>query len=424
MPVPSLCGSPEPELDVTAPRISDGYHNHGHVLSTKSKALQRDTFFFAPSAMHPTDLVLGFNQKLTPLSMAKLKRWVHLMSGKENIEFYVCPVTMERRGIMSYGISPSGPIVESSIEPLPSGNYGWYGNRTLKMSGLVDLTGIDPAMRNWSFEYNATVMEEQRLLDDQWHWQKLVDLYTFPSDVEQAVLSRDIQRCRLTQTTTDVMSTWIVPPPWAWATVKARDVEDLDSAPFIVPANAFVLHKDLKVHFYNHNFAVDADEDYRIVVFRDMGDDQALLPTHLPRGSEHDDADAQFFRLHLRYSLNFMVLGGDVSETYPPSRILHLMYELGAGAQDAEMVSLSDSRWQSELGQAILADELEARASSLSNSDDSSLDDSESSPVDDSLEFDNSFPVIYWADNDARAADTVSTRALEQDEEGDFVIVT
>jgi hypothetical protein len=48
----------EPELDITAPPVSESYH-HGHVLSAKSRELQRDTFFFAPMGPHPARLVLG-----------------------------------------------------------------------------------------------------------------------------------------------------------------------------------------------------------------------------------------------------------------------------------------------------------------------------------------------------------------------------
>jgi hypothetical protein len=31
------------------------------------------------------------------------------------------------------------------------------------------------------------------------------------------------------------------------------------------------LRRDLKVHFYNHGFTVDADDNYRVVLLRDMG---------------------------------------------------------------------------------------------------------------------------------------------------------
>ncbi|KAJ6497935.1 hypothetical protein DFH09DRAFT_1103335 [Mycena vulgaris] len=85
--------------------------------------------------------------------------------------------------------------------------------------------------------------------------------------------------------------------------------------------------------------------------------EQALLPIHLPRRPEHDSADAEFFCLHLRCTLCFMLLGGDVSETYPPGRVLSIMEELGvSGDDDEEMVPLSDD---TELGKAILAAELQ-----------------------------------------------------------------
>jgi hypothetical protein len=55
------------------------------------------------------------------------------------------------------------------------------------------------------------------------------------------------------------------------------------------------------------------------------------------------------------------------------------MEGLGVNGPDAEMVPLSDSRWRPELGQAILADELESRAHfSLYESDES---DSEYNPT-------------------------------------------
>jgi hypothetical protein len=114
----------------------------------------------------------------------KLQRWAHLISGREEEEFYLCPVAVKRIGIMSYSIFPSGPIVEpASIEPLPTGNYGWYLDRMnstgcfkknlsdffsageLNDTEFVDLTGVDPAMRNRSFEFSVAFMKGQRLCD-------------------------------------------------------------------------------------------------------------------------------------------------------------------------------------------------------------------------------------------------------------------
>ncbi|KAJ6457512.1 hypothetical protein C8R47DRAFT_1247232 [Mycena vitilis] len=385
---------PQAEADVaTLPSASEVLH--AHVLSTKSTELHATHFSSHQLAPSPPALYLvcatvlahqrsrfihfhfqGLNQKLTPISSAKLRRWAILLSGRKDLVFFICPVILKSMGAMRYSISPCGPIVDpTSTEPLPPGSRGlWLVRQSyeyllnlctkshpfsageLTDTGFEDLTGVDYDMRNKSFEFNVTYMEEPSLLD----------LYKFPPDIIQTVGVRDNQRCRVTGSTDDVMPTWIVPPPWAWAAVNinAGDPEDLDPAAFVVPANAFILRRDLKVHFYNHNFAVDVDDGYRIVVLRDMGADHALLPACLVRRPDDDGADAEFFRLHLRYSLNFMLLGGDIVETYPTHRILRMMEELGLGGDsEAEMAPLGDKRWDTELGKAILAEEMRVRTS-------------------------------------------------------------
>ncbi|KAJ7718821.1 hypothetical protein B0H16DRAFT_1608318 [Mycena metata] len=351
---------------------------HGHFLSDKSAALQRDTFVFWADSYHPITLLFGFNQKLTPVSSAKLHRWVDVMSGRHQ-EFILGPVKVTPRGIMSYVASPDGPLIDpGSEEPLPPGNYAWYSDRNLTIPHtFFYLAAVQSSMRRDSFEYRVLEMGDD---------ERLCSLYKFPFGVEQAVHQRDAQQCRITGSTDKTMQTWIVPPPWAWAAVMSYDADSFDPTPFIVAANVITLRTDLKVHFYNHNFAVDADDNYRIVVFRDMGDVQSLLPTHLPRRSHDDPADAEFFRLHLRCTLNFMLLDGDISEKYPPHVILNMMEQLGVRGYDCEMVSLEDKRWQTDLGRAILADELQARAdrsiyeSQLGDSDSNSDSDSDSEP--------------------------------------------
>ncbi|KAJ7271438.1 hypothetical protein B0H12DRAFT_1229089 [Mycena haematopus] len=359
--------------------------SHGHVLSDKSTKLQRDTFFFESwGSWNPIRLVLGLNQKLTPVTSATLRRWVRLIVGYPE-DFSLRPVIIKPLGIMSYSMSPSGPVVSpDSEDPLPPGNYGWYPSPP---SSEIALTGpgLDTTMINRSFEYSVGMMGDQ-----------LQALYTFPADVKQIVLARDAQRCRITRDAADVMVVWIVPPPWAWKVateddppaIAPRRCENsahpvgMDTTPFIVAANAVTMRSDLKVHFYNHNFTVDADDNYRVVILRQMGEAQNLLPTYLPRHPEYDADDATFFRLHLRASMKFMLLGGDISEKYSPSHILHEMEELGVpgpvgGQPDCEMAPLSDPRWQTELGQAILADVLSGRMT------ETSLDSSEGSDPED-----------------------------------------
>ncbi|KAJ7610016.1 hypothetical protein DFH06DRAFT_1374868 [Mycena polygramma] len=199
------------------------------------------------------DFKSALNQRLTPISLVKLTRWALLISGRDShlelhppLVFFICPVTMKSTG-------------------------------ELTNTGFEDLEGVDAAMVNKSFEFNVTHMTAPRFLD----------LYKFPPDVAQVVMVRDRQRCRVTRSTDNVMLAWIVPPPWAWAAVDAGNPEDLDPAPYIVAANALTMRADFKVHFYNHNFAVDVDDEYRIVVLQGMGADHALLPAHLPGHPVH-----------------------------------------------------------------------------------------------------------------------------------------
>ncbi|KAJ7625480.1 hypothetical protein FB45DRAFT_1083688 [Roridomyces roridus] len=338
---------------------------HGHVLSEKSKQLDRDTFVFFPTTMTPTILLFGLNQKLTPMSPVKLYRWIQTMSAGRTLPFFLCPAEIETYGIFCYYIHPNGPFLEpDSEELLPPGNYAWYEDRNCKTAKDTFLYGVEEAFK-----------------DTEKGVERLRKLYRISPDLQKSILARDSRRCRVTDSTEDVILTWIVPPPWAWAMVRSDDPPNFDSSPFLVPENIIILRKELKVHFYNHNFAVDVDDDFRIVVFRDMGAEQALLPTRL---ASDNSTMAEFLRVHFRATLNFMLLGGDISDTYPPGKILSMMDELGVGDDntDDDMVPLSDERWQTELGKAILADHLQSRM--LDEDSDSSA---EGSGVEESTEF-------------------------------------
>jgi hypothetical protein len=92
---------------------------HGHVLSDKSTELQRDTFELRgshpPSSWLVNSLIrglsfTGINQKLTPAASAILQRWARVID-EYPLEFYLRAAKVELLGIMSYSMSPSGPIV-------------------------------------------------------------------------------------------------------------------------------------------------------------------------------------------------------------------------------------------------------------------------------------------------------------------------
>ncbi|KAJ7854333.1 hypothetical protein B0H13DRAFT_2358541 [Mycena leptocephala] len=176
------------------------------------------------------------------------------------------------------------------------------------------LTAVDLAMMNRGFQYNIMFMDDPTLINSPSIWNVWVDRA----------------------------------PTSGWAVTTSSD------PPAIAPR---LCETDLHplVHFYNYNFTVDADDNYRVIILRDMGEAHKLLPMHLPR-HYHDTDDDTFFRLHLRASMSFMLLGGDISEN----------------DSDGEMAPLSDERWHTELGEAILA------GRSIYYSEQSDSDDSES----------------------------------------------
>ncbi|KAJ7812481.1 hypothetical protein B0H14DRAFT_3752417 [Mycena olivaceomarginata] len=70
----------------------------------------------------------------------------------------------------------------------------------------------------------------------------------------------------------------------------------------------------------------------------------------------------EFLRLHFRFSLSVQLRGGDIRDDYPLGSILAMMDELGVphamteNPEECVMAALSDARWQTVLGRAILAD--------------------------------------------------------------------
>ncbi|KAJ7920276.1 hypothetical protein B0H13DRAFT_2319615 [Mycena leptocephala] len=114
---------------------------------------------------------------------------------------------------------------------------------------------IMPA-QSWSgnFEYHANNLDDEE-------------------QIERSVMVRDNQTCRLIGATDDIAFAWIFPPPF-------RNQSWFDD-----------LHKD-------NNIGVDVNDDYRIVVLRDMGPAFFFLPTHLPRHEQHDTIVDSFLRDH------------------------------------------------------------------------------------------------------------------------------
>ena len=68
----------------------------------------------------------GLNQRLTPVTSAKLHRWVHILDP-DTLDFELQPVTVKKTvAILTYEKEPAGPnIPADSTAPLPPGDYAW-----------------------------------------------------------------------------------------------------------------------------------------------------------------------------------------------------------------------------------------------------------------------------------------------------------
>ena len=117
-----------------------------HLLSKKSRRLHRDTFFFVPylaGRLLGGELALnrslchvylssmlmsfaGLNQRLTPVTSAKLHRWVCILDP-DTLDFELQPVTIKKTvAILTYEKAPAGPnIPADSTAPLAPGDYAW-----------------------------------------------------------------------------------------------------------------------------------------------------------------------------------------------------------------------------------------------------------------------------------------------------------
>jgi hypothetical protein len=127
-----------------------------HVLSSKSKELGRDTCLFTSTNPCSGQLVLGtmtlgmlisvsasglsslpvaslprrerrerqifsqegadVNQKLTPVSNAKIQSWIKIISPQTS-DLFICPVTVKSVCIFEYCIQLNGPAFDETSDP-------------------------------------------------------------------------------------------------------------------------------------------------------------------------------------------------------------------------------------------------------------------------------------------------------------------
>ncbi|KAK7045238.1 hypothetical protein R3P38DRAFT_2883161 [Favolaschia claudopus] len=269
--------------------------NYGHLLSTHSKAMRFDTFFWV--TRHPiTELLIGVNQNATPMTCALLNRWLSIMAGpgtvrgyeiKDEEEYlpnksdddeeecekiYICPVEITSTGVLQYWMTPNGTVIEPDSDmPLPTGNYGIFFDAECIYSGLPALQ----YSREHRLSFGHNFWDESKADIDQ---SKLLN--SIPVDLRNAATLRDASRCVFTNEVESLTSVWIIPPVAAWKTSDRSDRQRWNQEPFVNSANILTIQASLVVYFYLHYFTVDVDDGYKIIILRTDGYIHDMVPTY------------------------------------------------------------------------------------------------------------------------------------------------
>ncbi len=102
-------------------------------------------------------------------------------------------------------------------------------------------------------------------------------------------------------------------------------------------------------------------DDYRILIFRELGSARGLLPTHMPP-RQPDPQFETFLRGHFHSSLRANIFNGDIREEYSTNTIVRMMGELGVGEEDEDdLAPMDDPWWQTVLGKEIWEDVMRRR---------------------------------------------------------------
>ncbi|KAF8892781.1 hypothetical protein CPB84DRAFT_1783516 [Gymnopilus junonius] len=323
-----------------------------HLLSIKSEKLQRDTFFFLPGGQ----LIAGLNQRFTPVNCATLNRWVKICDPR-GFPFGLHPIELMKWGILRYVSVETGPAIPTeSTAPLPPGDYSWDITVPHQLPPLISVASNEKPIA----ELNAEAQQPTS------HLNKRLILNDSLADFEDSVLSRDGGRCSITGNQQDVVVTWIYPP---LCFLHSGNVQYFNNPKAMcIPSNAMLISKDLVSAFLNNAFGIDVDDNYRIVVFSDIGSTKESMPESaqgLLNFSGSQGPDDKFLRLHFRHCLNVHLIGGDIGNDYSAEDIVEAM-------KDDGLVAFDDPRWMTPLGREIFEDYMKTLAAEKGDSEEAS----------------------------------------------------
>ncbi|KAK7045220.1 hypothetical protein R3P38DRAFT_2509117 [Favolaschia claudopus] len=333
----------------------DDATDYGHFLSTHSKAMGFDTFFWV--TRHPiAELLIGVNQNTTPMTCALFSTSDDDVDEEECQKIYICPVEITSTGVLQYWMTPNGNVFEPNSEaPLPTGNYGIFFDAECMRSGLPALQYSREHYVSiaWYFWDESKANIDQSLLN------------SIPAQLRNAATLRDSSRCVFTDEVEELTSVWIIPPSVAWTSHQTSDSsveEHWNQEPFVHVANILTIQASLVVYFYQHYFAVDVDDGYKIIILKTNCDIRDMLPTHFTPGENYDPATDTFLRMHFRYSIIHQNRKGDIHDEYTVDTVAQIMFDLGVpwdvpvGEAMETIAPPHDPRWETDLGREIRKD--------------------------------------------------------------------
>ncbi|KAF9551736.1 hypothetical protein CPC08DRAFT_728949 [Agrocybe pediades] len=206
----------------------------------------------------------------------------------------------------------ASPIAPLYVRPEPS-QFSVWDNEWAKKAARYWEQGTKST-------YVATIMQGSLVYDTSGTQANMRD-----DSIWRAVLLRDGKECALSGPAGDkAVVSWIVPPAY----MEWDDYEGKYESPdaIRIPRNCITLHGSLQAPFMNNAISIDVDDDYRIVVLDQIGEDalQLLakenfrayrLKENVLRGGENG-VELSFIRAHFKYSLCTKFSGGDVYEDY------------------------------------------------------------------------------------------------------------
>jgi len=303
-------------------------------------------FYYLPRQMFI--MCGGLNlQRHKDMTVSKFYRWLDLVDDNRNrANFELRRVRINKIDVLSYSAEPvenEPALSRSSTALLEPGDYAAYiGDEPYFIDGR--------RARATFAELTERYHEDLERYPEGVATKKMLLHNVLQPDIINSVSKRDNGRCCVTSATDSVNTptciTWVLPPTWADACYPPQIVgtpSRTDS--FKRMENAITLREDLLGPWSENMFSVDVDDDYRIIVFKDLPEG-LTLPSHLspdsPRPSDY------FLRSNFKWCIGVHFFGGDISEDYSVGDVQTLMSEL------IESNNLTDEKWQSGIGAEVL----------------------------------------------------------------------